>query len=125
MTADEMPSEHAGGGLALAPTEAERWWATNPEEVAHRKRVQQEVESLRIREEARRIVAEVEHPAAGRLRQARPAARFSATPAELRRPAPGLGEHTAEVLAEAGYTAAEVEALRAAGAFGAAQEDTP
>ena len=71
------------------------------------------------------IVAEVEHPAAGRLRQARPAARFSATPAELRRPAPGLGEHTAEVLAEAGYTAAEVEALRAAGAFGAAQEDTP
>src|ERR1700719_4423497 len=39
------------------------------------------------------IVEEVEHPKAGRLRQARAAARFSATPTAIRRPAPGLGEH--------------------------------
>jgi alpha-methylacyl-CoA racemase len=41
---------------------------------------------------------------------------LSDTPASLRRPAPRLGEHTAEVLAELGYAAAEVEGLRAQGA---------
>ena len=46
------------------------------------------------------IVIETEHPRAGRLRQARPAARFSATPTSVRRGAPALGEHTEEVLAE-------------------------
>lgn len=60
---------------------------------------------------ANAIVAEAEHPRAGRLRQARPAARFSATPASIRRGGPGLGEHTAEVLAELGCSGAEIEAL--------------
>jgi crotonobetainyl-CoA:carnitine CoA-transferase CaiB-like acyl-CoA transferase len=54
------------------------------------------------------IVVESEHPAAGRLRQARPAARFSGTPAGVRRGGPGLGEHTQEVLSEIGYSAAEI-----------------
>ncbi len=62
------------------------------------------------------IVEEVEHPVAGRLRQARPAAQFSATQAGIQRPAPGLGEHTAEVLAEIGYTASEAQALLAGAA---------
>jgi formyl-CoA transferase len=48
------------------------------------------------------------------LRQARPAARFSATPAEIRRGAPALGEHTREILEEAGYSAAEIAELGAA-----------
>ncbi len=64
------------------------------------------------------IVVETEHPAAGRLRAAPGAARFSATPEPALRPAPGLGEHTDEVLAELGYTAAELAALRADGALG-------
>lgn len=34
------------------------------------------------------------------------------------RPAPGFGEHSAEVLREQGYDEARIEALRAAGAFG-------
>jgi crotonobetainyl-CoA:carnitine CoA-transferase CaiB-like acyl-CoA transferase len=33
---------------------------------------------------------------------------------EIRRPAPSLGEHTDEVLTELGFTAAELDALRAA-----------
>ncbi len=59
--------------------------------------------------EANGIVVETDHPQAGRLRQARPAARFSATPATIRHGGPALGEHTDEILAEIGY-AEEVKA---------------
>jgi crotonobetainyl-CoA:carnitine CoA-transferase CaiB-like acyl-CoA transferase len=64
---------------------------------------------------ANEAIVELDHPAAGRLRQTRAAARFSATPASIRRGAPGLGEHTGEVLAEIGYSADEIAALRAGG----------
>ena len=42
---------------------------------------------------------------------------LSATPGEVRRRAPTLGEHTDEVLAEAGYQPADIAELRAAGAI--------
>ena len=61
------------------------------------------------------IVMETDHPGAGRLRQARPAARFSATPASVRRGGPALGEHTAEILSEVGFSDTEIAALRAEG----------
>jgi crotonobetainyl-CoA:carnitine CoA-transferase CaiB-like acyl-CoA transferase len=63
-------------------------------------------------------VFESDHPQAGRLRQARPAARFSATPCAAVRGAPRLGEHTASVLHELGFSDAEVAELRAAGTIG-------
>src|SRR5438132_1061099 len=69
--------------------------------------------------QAMEIVEEYAHPKAGRLRQSRAAARFSATPASIRRGAPGLGEHTEDVLGEIGYSAGEIADLRAAVAFGA------
>ena len=61
------------------------------------------------------LLLELDHPSAGRLRQTRPAARFSRTAPEMRRAGPGLGEHTDEVLAEAGFGNAEIAALRDAG----------
>ena len=68
------------------------------------------------------IVVEAEHPAAGRLRAAPGAARFSASPEMELRPAPALGEHTQAVLSGLGYTADEIEALRVAGALGGTAE---
>ena len=56
---------------------------------------------------------EFEHPIAGAMRQARPPARFAETPAKIFRCSPELGEHTREVLGEAGYSADEITALRA------------
>ena len=57
------------------------------------------------------IVIEHDHPHAGRLRQARAAARFEGTPTAIRHGAPLLGEHTYEVLGEIGYSEAEIDAL--------------
>ena len=45
-------------------------------------------------------LVESEHPQLGRMREPRPAARFETAPLTDRRPAPALGQHTAEVLAE-------------------------
>ena len=67
------------------------------------------------------IVIEFDHPHAGRLRQARAAARFSHTPATVRAGAPDLGEHTDDVLAELGYSATEIAAMRDARAIGPAR----
>jgi crotonobetainyl-CoA:carnitine CoA-transferase CaiB-like acyl-CoA transferase len=61
------------------------------------------------------LVIEYDHPLAGRLRQARAAVRFSKTPAEIRHGGPALGEGTEQVLAELGYSAAEIAALRSGG----------
>ena len=58
------------------------------------------------------IVVETDHPHAGRLRQARNAARFERTPTEMRYGAPHLGEHTVELMLEVGYARQEIETLR-------------
>ncbi len=58
------------------------------------------------------VFIEREHPQAGRMREPRPAPRFSATPASPGVPAPTMGQHSDEIVAELGLDAA---ALRAAG----------
>ncbi len=58
---------------------------------------------------------EMDHPTAGKFRAARPVARFSETPQEVRRMPPLHGEHTAEVLRELGIDDAGQARLRADG----------
>jgi crotonobetainyl-CoA:carnitine CoA-transferase CaiB-like acyl-CoA transferase len=70
---------------------------------------EQVIEHEQIRVNA--MIEEHEHSVAGRIRQPRPAARFSATPARMRRPAPMLGEQSREILEEAGFSATEIDAL--------------
>ena len=60
-------------------------------------------------------LVEYDHEHAGRLRQARPAARFETTPSAVRRGAPLLGEHTDALLGEAGFSAEAVAGLRSGG----------
>lgn len=63
---------------------------------------------------ARGFVVALEHPV-GTVKSVGNPIHFSATPVTYRRPPPLLGQHTAEVLAELGYTPQEIEALRQTG----------
>jgi crotonobetainyl-CoA:carnitine CoA-transferase CaiB-like acyl-CoA transferase len=58
---------------------------------------------------------DAEHPSEGPIRMMDVPARWSETPPSLRRHAPRLGEHSVEILAEAGYSRAEIDELLAAG----------
>jgi crotonobetainyl-CoA:carnitine CoA-transferase CaiB-like acyl-CoA transferase len=60
------------------------------------------------------LIEQMDQPGLGAVRQARPAARFDRTPARIAGPAPRIGEHTDAILAEAGYSPTDIEALKSA-----------
>jgi crotonobetainyl-CoA:carnitine CoA-transferase CaiB-like acyl-CoA transferase len=66
-----------------------------------------------------------EHPAAGTYKVIPPPVRFAGAPSSVRRPAPLVGQHTAEVLAEVGFDAAEIDGLRSCGAIPRRRGDDP
>src|SRR6056297_3583504 len=75
--------------------------------------------------QANETVVEQEHPHAGRIRQARTPARFSATPPEAPTPARRLGEDTRAVLAQAGYDTDTIADMIAQGIATDTQEGAP
>jgi crotonobetainyl-CoA:carnitine CoA-transferase CaiB-like acyl-CoA transferase len=52
---------------------------------------------------ARGLIAEIDQPGVGKVRQPKPAARFKLNESAIAGPAPGIGEHSREVLVELGY----------------------
>ncbi len=67
--------------------------------------------------QSNQTLLEVNHPVAGRLRQARQPARFSSSGHNTVSPAPVLGQHTREVLQQAGFDDTAIDTLLQAGAL--------
>jgi crotonobetainyl-CoA:carnitine CoA-transferase CaiB-like acyl-CoA transferase len=72
------------------------------------------LESELVRE--REMTVSYEQPELGEIRQLGFPIKLSRTPAGIDRPAPALGEHTAEVLTGAGYSAEDIQDLEETGA---------
>jgi len=68
------------------------------------------------------LFEELDHPTEGKIVQARPPTRFSASPAGIHKLPPRLGEHTCEVLREAGFSDDEIDAMLKANAIGIGDE---
>jgi crotonobetainyl-CoA:carnitine CoA-transferase CaiB-like acyl-CoA transferase len=63
------------------------------------------------------MVTSYEHPTAGTVKVVAPAVKMSATPAAIERPAPLVGQHTAEILEQYGFQRSEIESLAEKGAI--------
>ena len=66
----------------------------------------------------RQMVAEVDHPKFGKVKQVGIAIKLSETPGQIKSTGPLPGEHTEEVLLSLGYTRGAIERLRKAEAIG-------
>jgi crotonobetainyl-CoA:carnitine CoA-transferase CaiB-like acyl-CoA transferase len=89
--------DDAGVPVEMAREDARRTWFTQPDMVAAG------------------LVAEYQHPTYGRFRQFGHLVNLSETPGRIAGPPPLLGQHSREVLAELGYSDAEMETLREQG----------
>ena len=74
--------------------------------------------------DANQTLLETTHPSAGTLRQAKQPAQFSVTSIESPASAPALGQHTVEVLTQAGFTEQQIKELTESGAAIPATDST-
>src|SRR5829696_5596806 len=115
----EKPGSEAHGQVAeifKTKTRAE-WKAFNDEHDAMIEPVldlDEALESDLVRE--REMVVSYEQPEMGEVKQLGFPIKLSRTPASIELPAPALGEHTEELLAEAGYSKEGIQALEESGA---------
>jgi crotonobetainyl-CoA:carnitine CoA-transferase CaiB-like acyl-CoA transferase len=72
---------------------------------------------------AREILVDLPDTEMGQLPMHNVIPRLSATPGRLRRPAPGLGEHTAEILGALGLDHAAIDGLARDGVIGLAGDE--
>jgi crotonobetainyl-CoA:carnitine CoA-transferase CaiB-like acyl-CoA transferase len=63
----------------------------------------------------RKMLVEIQHPKAGRIKQIGVPIKFSETPGEVRTPAPEIGEHTEQILKGLGYSQEAIERWRKEG----------
>ncbi|MEM8822771.1 MAG: CaiB/BaiF CoA-transferase family protein [Pseudomonadota bacterium] len=66
------------------------------------------------------LITSYDHPRAGEVKVVGPAVGMSATPPDISRPAPLVGEHTAEILSDLGYSQDRIDEMVAAGSAGTA-----
>ncbi|HEX2128117.1 MAG TPA: CoA transferase, partial [Solirubrobacterales bacterium] len=71
----------------------------------------------------REMVVEWEQPELGPVRQLGVPVKLSRTPGDVHAPAPALGEHTRDVLAEADFSEEDIAALLESGAAAGAARD--
>lgn len=69
--------------------------------------------------EALGLVTQIDHPKAGKIKLLRQPWTMDGTPGGIRIPPPVLGQHTAQVLGEAGLSPAEIESLESQGVINA------
>lgn len=69
---------------------------------------------------ARELIVTSQHPVLGEVRNIGMPVRFNGQPRQAVRPAPLLGEHSREILADLGYTSDDIETMLAAGSVQAA-----
>jgi crotonobetainyl-CoA:carnitine CoA-transferase CaiB-like acyl-CoA transferase len=104
-----METEVADAAATMTVTEAATRMKAEEVPFARARRLAELHEDDQIRHN--RIFREIEHPVAGRLRDARPAPLFAKTPAAPGGPAPTVGQHTREILTELGMNRDAIEAL--------------